>query len=72
MDGEKSTNSNTEKQESLHNCRQSIAEIAGCTQDYMRTDKDEINSAWKLVVTEVVLSVWPLRIYILAWHYSRC
>ena len=51
---------------------QSIAEIAGCTQDYMRTDKDEINSAWKLVVTEVVLSVWPLRIYILAWHYSRC
>lgn len=51
---------------------QSIAEIVGCAQDYMRTEKDEINSAWELVVTEVVLSVWPLRIYILAWHYSRC
>lgn len=35
---------------------QSIAEIIGCAQDYMRTEKDEINSAWELV-TEVVLSV---------------
>ena len=47
---------------------QSIADIVGCTQYYMRTDKDEINSAWELVVgfTEVVFSVWPLRMYMLA------
>ena len=53
---------------------QSIADIVGCTQYNMRTDKDGINSSWEFVVgfTEVVLSVWPLRICMLARHYSRC
>lgn len=47
---------------------QSIADIVGYTEYYMRTDKDEINFAWELLVgfTQVVLFIWPLRIYMLA------